>query len=206
MEFDYEHQASWPHAQAPWESPVALDTAATLGYWQQPHFAMRGFELQLSDKTATLSGDGSVLLDGREAQFQQLHFHCGGEHVIDGVRAPFEAHFVHQYADGENAVVAVPMSIGAANPTFAEILTAIGTGDTAYPISLAPLLPDSDYLHYWGSLTTPPVQEGVAWYVALGKVTMSAEQLSTYQHYFPGDNHRDLQPLAGRPVLRMRAK
>jgi carbonic anhydrase len=206
MDFDYEHQANWPQAAVRWESPVALQSDLPLQDWQAPRFNPRGLELQLSDKTATIYGDGKVSLDGRDAQFQQVHFHCGGEHVIDGERAAFEAHFVHRYADGETAVVAVPMSVGAANPTFAEILTAIGTEDTAYPISLAPLLPGGDYLHYRGSLTTPPVEAGVAWYVALGRVTLSAEQLNTYRQYFPGDNHRALQDLAGRPVLRMHAK
>lgn len=207
MEFDYEHQASWPQAQTGWESPVALSSAdAQLTEWQAPHFVMQGTECELTDKTANIKGHGIVNLNGQVADFQHLHFHCGGEHEIDGVRAPFEAHFVHQYRDGERAVVAVPITVGAANSTFAEILTAIGTGDVAYPIALAPLLPGGDYLHVIGSLTTPPVYEGVAWFVALESVTISAEQLAAYQHYFPGDNHRELQPLAGRPVLRMHAK
>ncbi|WP_196246261.1 carbonic anhydrase family protein [Lacticaseibacillus zhaodongensis] len=207
--FDYQHQSDWQIISGQEQSPVALDSKTAQSVkWPAPDFAtLRGTDSDRSTYTITIAGTGNDVLDGRPATFQQLHFHSQGEHVIDGVRAPLEAHFVHQYADGGLAVVAVPFVVGAANPTFGEVLTAVATGELAYPIKLAALLPkQTDWLHYRGSLTTPPVQEGVAWYVATQPLTVSVQQLAMYQEYFPADNHRALQDLNGRPVLKLESK
>lgn len=202
--FDYEHQASWEIASGKEQSPIALESkTAEHAFWTAPDFApLRGISAERSPYTITISGRGRVMLDGRAADFTQLHFHSQGEHVLDSRRAPLEAHFVFQYADGQLAVVAVPFTVGAASPTFGEVLTAVATGELAYTIKLAALIPEAtSWLHYRGSLTTPPVREGVAWYVATVPLSVSAEQLTMYQDYFPADNHRALQALNDRPVL-----
>lgn len=204
MEFDYEHQDLWPGAQAHTESPVALDSmAAQPMTWDAPELRPIGTGCERTSKTFYVTGHGSYILDGRRATFSQLHFHCGGEHVIDGVRAPMEAHFVHTFADGQPVVVGVQLTLGERNALFDQVLAAIDTESLPAATPLQGLLPGGDFLNYRGSLTTPPVLEGVAWYMALTPMTISADQLATYQGYFPGDNHRELQPLVGQPVLRL---
>lgn len=204
MEFDYEHQELWPGVQAHTESPVALDSSQAQPLtWQRPDFKPVGTACEQTSKTFYVKGHGSYVLDGRLATFSQLHFHCGGEHVIDGLRAPMEAHFVHTFADGQPAVVGIQLVLGEANPIFDQVLTAIETGTLTAALPLGEFLPQGEYLNYRGSLTTPPVLEGVAWYLAMTPVTISEAQLAAYQAVFPGDNHRALQPLVGQPVLRL---
>jgi carbonic anhydrase len=54
--------------------------------------------------------------------------------------------------------------------------------------------------HYLGSLTTPPLTEGVEWYVLdAPTATVSAEQVAWFAAHYP-ENNRAVQPLAGRVV------
>ncbi len=48
-------------------------------------------------------------LNGVEYELQQFHFHGLSEHTFEGQSQDMELHFVHQNAEGVNAVVGVLM-------------------------------------------------------------------------------------------------
>ena len=62
------------------------------------------------------------------------------------------------------------------------------------------------YVHYVGSLTTPPCSEEVQWFIFADTVTLPASQVDAFQQYAdkanPGlrANSRPLQPLNGRSI------
>jgi len=57
-----------------------------------------------------------------------------------------------------------------------------------------------DYIHYKGSLTTPPCSEGVLWYLCKTVSTGDSEQLQWFQDCLPEDNARPVQPVNGRQL------
>ena len=61
------------------------------------------------------------------------------------------------------------------------------------------------YLHYEGSLTTPPCSEKVAWYVVLEPASVADAQVLDFLAYLGeqrtlGVNSRPVQPLNGRQI------
>lgn len=202
MTFTYQQQANWPQVVGQNQSPINLAVAdAQPERWSGLVPALRGNMAENTEFNLQIRGGGLTQIGGRTATFDQLHFHVPGEHVVDGRRGVMAAHFVHHFSDGQKAVVAVPLMLGTANPVLAAGLLLPET-PLELPINLNGLIPqNAQWYHYQGSLTTPPVEENVAWYVAARFLTISAAQLATYQQRFPRSNQRDLQPRNGRPVL-----
>ncbi len=61
------------------------------------------------------------------------------------------------------------------------------------------------YMHYSGSLTTPPCSEEVNWFVMVEPMQVGAEQVLQFMRYAGGSatysqNSRPLQPLLGRSI------
>lgn len=165
---------------------------------------------------------GSFLNIGDTAyELKHIHFHTPSSHYIDGSPFAMEAHFIHQSASGEIAVIAVMFSVGAANSTIEAIWQNVpmGQGSRQVPgigISASDIMPESpaamntdagadqaekglEYYTYSGSLVTPPCAEGVRWIVLKNGITLSEEQLRVFQSIFPS-NSRPIQPLNGRII------
>ncbi len=148
------------------------------------------------------------IIQGKYYELQQFHFHAPSEHAFHGRRADMVAHMVHKAADGEIAVIAVPMVIGAyPNHLISTLWEAMPrrAGESARPwrrINPARLLPTDRhrYYTYTGSLTTPPCTEGVRWLVMAEPITVTAAQVAQFKALI-GPNTRPLQPLNGRPVF-----
>ena len=149
-----------------------------------------------------------VELDGNKYELLQLHFHKGSEHTLNGRQFPMEMHLVHKNANGEPAVVGVLLDVGkeaneAFNTLWAYLPTTAAERRTipAISFSASDLLPDDrSYLHYQGSLTTPPCSEGVQWYVMTQPVLLSQVQIDAYGAFYDG-NFRPVQPLRDRPIV-----
>uniref|UniRef100_A0A8D1DXX3 Carbonic anhydrase n=1 Tax=Sus scrofa TaxID=9823 RepID=A0A8D1DXX3_PIG len=180
----------------------------------------------------------SVLKDGplsESYRLLQFHFHWGktddygSEHLVDGAKYSAELHIVHwnsakyssaaeaaSHADGL-AIIGVLVKVGQANPNLQKVLDALKgikyKGKKAPFTNFDPsvLLPSSlDYWTYFGSLTHPPLHEGVNWIILKENISISSDQLAQFRSLLSnaeGDkdvpikhNNRPPQPLKGRIV------
>eukprot|EP00798_Chlamydomonas_sp_ICE-L_P025992 gene25992-11682_t len=149
----------------------------------------------------------------------QYHFHTPSEHAIDGKQAAMEAHLVHRNKNtGGLAVVAVLIQPGGPQPNpclelgLEEAPTEGGVQQASTKtVNPAMLLPRATsqgtqpYVHYTGSLTTPPCSEGVDWFVLTTPIKVPDKQVLDFMR-FAGNgkgyvrNSRPLQPINGREI------
>ena len=194
------------------QSPVALASAVAEPAPNSLSFAYGPTPLRITHTGHTQQVDVEpgrrVDVDGVSYALVQFHFHSPSEHTLDGRSFPLEMHLVHAGADGNPAVVvAVLFEEGAANatlgPFFANLPRKKGSvAPAGLTVDPAVVLPAShSFLHYVGSLTTPPCSEGIRWFVLTTPVTVSAEQVKAYVATGLDHTNRPLQPLAGRPLL-----
>jgi carbonic anhydrase len=194
------------------QSPVALSGAAGFAPTVQLEYWPSRIKLTNTGKTLRLDYDpGSfIIVDGKRAKLEQLHFHHPGEHSVDGKTFPLEMHLVHKTEDGKFVVVAVLIAEGALNRWMKPLLAELPRlGETLQPtarLNAADLVPPSRiFLHYSGSLTAPPCSEGVQWFVMRTPIEMSADQIAALGELL-GDNHRAVQPLGDRKVIEGEAR
>ena len=130
----------------------------------------------------------------------------GDPHTVDGAHAPLETHYVHRSAAGRLAVIGVLFEVGAHEPMFDPIISALpsGPGESRH---LEDLDLDADEFHplaaryyrYKGSLTTPPCSEDVDWIVMAEYRQISATQLEALASHLH-KNNRPVQPLGDREL------
>lgn len=196
MVLDYGKQATWPNGFGAQSSPIALKDAQSVGELHLAVTAPYRMQAELDDGTTIkLLGTGQVQLGDETYDCVQTHFHVPAEHVIDQPAA-LELHFVHQNAIGQLCVVAVLFTEGPENALLQQVIQDfVPHTQHDEAVDLTPLMPTSGQVyHYLGSLTTPPLTEGVAWYVIQPqKLTVSPQQVAWFVNQF-GENNRDLQP------------
>ena len=151
-----------------------------------------------------LADGGSANLGGANYKILQFHMHTPAEEKIDGKSFPFNAHLVHQSADGKLAVIGVLFNEGKENvalkEVFATMPAAEGKTPLKTPFNASTMLPSSlAYYNYAGSLTTPGCSEGVQFYILKTPVELSSAQLSAFKKIFPM-NARPVMPLNGRKI------
>lgn len=169
-------------------------------------FGNTNLNIQNNGHTIQVDYDkGSTLvIDDKQYDLAQFHFHAPSEHKFNGQAFPMELHLVHKASDGNLAVIGIMMQEGAENPFLAKFWDkmpskvekdsyniTINVKDT-YPSNAA-------YYTYQGSLTTPPCSEGVRWVVLKNPVTVSKAQVDKFISII-GDNARPVQSLNGRDV------
>ncbi|KAI4487824.1 hypothetical protein M0802_011784 [Mischocyttarus mexicanus] len=160
--------------------------------------------------------------------FEQMHFHWGSEHTIDGQRYPLELHLVHYNDKYKNTLAASEHKDGLVvlttlfeigdenNEGLSPIISAAKVvsewiGGSLVRIS-SKLLPDlllpknrKNYYTYEGSLTTPDCTEVVTWFIMNEKLTVSQNQLEVLQNVESPNgtlkfNYRPIQSLGNRDV------
>lgn len=193
------------------QSPIAIDSATTL---QGPaealdlrYEAVAGSVLNNGHTIQVDLAPGNFLtVRGTRYELTQFHFHHPAEEQINGKTHPMVAHLVHRSAEGNLAVLAVPLAAGAANPVINTVWTHMPLDkQDRVPLPSTGLNPqgllssDMRYFQYMGSLTTPPCSEGVLWLVLKTPTTLSPAQLTLFGQLFPS-NVRPLQPAHDRPV------
>jgi len=212
--WDYEHQEAWSAESGNMQSPINLDAKSA----EKMHDAGK-VVLNYKPETAYIEdnghsiqagGEGTAELNGRTFDFKQVHFHAESEHTVDGKHYPIEAHFVNASKSGRLAVVGVFFKEGKENAAFGDILKNVKKGEkneTAHKVDLSRMLPEdtTDYYHYLGSLTTPPLTENVEWYVLKEPVEVSAEQIKKFKSFY-SSNNREIQELNDRVILEQSGK
>lgn len=158
-------------------------------------------------------------LRGVEYELVQLHFHTPSEHSLDGKRTAMEVHLVHK--SKKTGGLAVLGSFMTVSPfSNAPLATALSRAPKGGPKKTTPILmkeavdlmklvppptPDGNrpFIHYMGSLTTPPCSEAVEWYVFRDPVKVSPYQVLGFEAFLSegqsfGVNSRPLQEMKGR--------
>ncbi|GIL92501.1 hypothetical protein Vretimale_19327 [Volvox reticuliferus] len=154
-----------------------------------------------------------------EIELLQFHFHAPSEHAMDGRRYAMEAHLVHKNkSTGNLAVLGIMLEPGGLikNPALQNALeaapeTPLAKKPSPKGINPVMLLPKKNkagarpFVHYAGSLTTPPCSEGVDWFVFMQPIKVPDSQILDFMR-FVGDNKtyatntRPLQLLNSRVV------
>ena len=203
---DYDNQSDWEFSAGKMQSPIDIPTssaektssdsgAIVLDYGKEITKAENnGHSIQISDS-------GTAEINGRNFELAQFHFHAQSEHTLDGKHYPMEAHFVNKAQDGRIAVIGVFFEEGAENKGFQEVLDDVNNEETNPITDIDTMIPaNKSYYHYLGSLTTPPLNENVEWYVMKNPVQVSSEQIETFKKLY-SHNNRDIQPLNDRVIL-----
>ncbi|MCH5461202.1 carbonic anhydrase family protein [Lactobacillus sp. LC28-10] len=205
--FNYQHQTAWQPITGRQQSPIDLLTdQATKVHALLPIKTIAPYHLDLDtdDRTTIkVSGTGRITLFQREFSFTQLHFHRPSEHLINGKKSPFEIHFVHQNDIGQLAVIALLVPVGNQNLPLQYLIEHFQQGQqTPIDFHLNDWLPSvPEGFHYLGSLTTPPLTEGVEWAVITNhRITISQQQLDWFKQVFPANN-RQVQALNKRSLF-----
>jgi carbonic anhydrase len=185
------------------QSPVELDDARRArGEGLRFDYQASALHLENSGhdfRAAIPAGvDDLVFLPGDDGGFRllQFHFHWPNEHQIQGAEPVAEIHLVHERR-GRLAVVAVFVALGEDNAALAPIFDRLPLDlcqgapiERFDPGSLMPAARDS-YYTYRGSLTTPPCDEGVDFYVYPVPITIGPAQLDKLKRF--GPNARPVQ-------------
>lgn len=154
---------------------------------------------------------GGFLVVGEERyRLTQFHFHRPSEEYIDGKPFDMVVHLMHESGGGKLAGVAVLLKAGKQNLTVRQLWAHMPKTESkereipGTEINPAGLLPsDTAYYTYMGSLTAPPCDEGVTWFVLKTPVEISRSQIDAFARLYPHDV-RPPQPLNGRIVRESR--
>ena len=150
---------------------------------------------------------GSMLKVGqRSFGLKSAHLHSPSEHRIDGVSFAAELHLVHADAGGNLAVVALLFRLGDHSPVVQAVLDVAPTAGDAVSGAITlnsgiEATNELGYYHYNGSMTTPPCEERVGWYVMRELKTVSPEQVDNLLALSGGPNNRPVQPTGNRVIL-----
>ncbi|KFV65618.1 Carbonic anhydrase 9, partial [Dryobates pubescens] len=181
------------------QSPINIDTARTTFSPQLRPIQLSGYSLPAKQKLRLRNNGHTVQLDlpeslaitgGYAQQYRavQLHLHWGSlsgpgsEHTINGHR------FAAEVGPREN-------------PYYQEILEHLykiqGEGEEVLVpgFNIAGLLPANlkFYLHYNGSLTTPPCYQTVKWTIFNQTMMFSHDQMSVLVRTLRNDDNKPLQ-------------
>jgi len=162
-------------------------------------------------KTHTLT----VIDTGDVYELLQFHFHTTSEHTINNNSYALELHLVHMLQGGDNLLVLGMFfdthGIVSSNDflaSFWDHLPGPGCGTCEYNVdvdlsAIADAISGASFYNYNGSLTTPPLTEGVKWIVMKEVMYCSKEQIVCFQERSGHKgNFRPPQPLGDRVICR----
>lgn len=193
-----------------YQSPIDIRTAERVPYTPLA-FRYRSQSLEMVNDgygVHLIAPPGSELrLRGNVYALTEVHFHVPGEHLINGVSASGEIHFIHRDSRGQRLIVAVRLQAG---HRFNSILSRIvdylpmlpGERIALPQVGINPLflLPtEREYFTYTGSLGSPPCTEPVQWFVLARPLEVDTDMIRTIA-LATGANARPVQPLNGRAV------
>lgn len=162
------------------------------------------------------AGQTLTLESGAVYDLLQFHFHTTSEHTVNKRAYPLEMHLVHKLRNGGNLLVLgiffdtneVTAKSDDFLASFWDYLPGPGfiapKNEVKAHLSSLPLaIAGSSFYNYKGSLTTPPLSEGVTWIVAKEPLKCSVAQIRQFCQRLKLDaNFRPPQLLGKRSVHR----
>lgn len=153
----------------------------------------------------TPDNGGHILIDDVPYDLIQFHHHCPSEHTFDGKQKPLCFHMVHQQQETQRlAVLGFLFKIDESveDPFIENIIqTSPHTNQTSTnTLDICSLAVDGEYVHYDGSLTTPPCSEKVLWFVNKRELSISQRQLDWFRSHVAHDTARPVQEMFGRTL------
>lgn len=203
---DYDKQEEWEFTAGQMQSPIDIPTNEVTAMTEDDGTIVLDYDSDVASvenngHSIQVSDGGAAKINGRNFSLTQFHFHAQSEHTVDGEHYPMEAHFVNTAQDGRIAVVGVFFKEGETNKGFQEVLDDVENEKDDPITDLEDMLPENkSYYHYLGSLTTPPLNENVEWYVLENPVEVSSEQIDSFKKLY-SHNNREVQPLNDRVIL-----
>lgn len=155
----------------------------------------------------TIDDGGYIMIGDRKFDLAQFHYHTPSEHTFDGEFFPIEFHFVHVCRETHQlAVLGHVFKHGKGNMFFDNLIQY----DPLRPMSTLDVpginftklksFIEGDYIHYDGSLTTPPCSEEVLWFVNKTVATVSYSQLAWFKSCCPIQSNRPVQDMNDRTL------
>jgi carbonic anhydrase len=169
---------------------------------------------------------GSLALPTGNFDAKQIQFHFPAEHVLpDGSLPDGEMQVIHQKEGSSGtddlAVVAIPLRVGNLSDVEESFYDSLGFHGSLYSlpepdhsmplqdsaiVDLRALLDgkfEEGFLHYTGSLTTPPCSETVHWYYLLQSLQAPVSFAQAFKDRFPDPmNSRPVQALHSRKIVK----
>lgn len=126
---------------------------------------------------------------------KSVEFHSPSEHTVDGHASDAEVQLIHERPDGRLVIVAVLLNVGSdTNPFLKDLWPSLPRGinrntksaraDPTDALPVGAFLAQNgaeSYYSYIGSLTSPPCDEGVTWYVLKDQGVVTGQQLQEMQ-------------------------
>lgn len=141
----------------------------------------------------------------------QVNFHSPSEHTVNGEHLPLEMQLMHQQVTGGEGLAVVVVLFNAVPNAYGELLDSIiGKGLPEKPweealrkpsFQFAPVLGGSEFYSYEGSLTVPPCEHKVRYFVRKEAIPAAHAQLTEFTKVLqdtcgPNGNFRLVQPLS----------
>ena len=195
------------------QSPVDIRNASADWDLKPLDLILAESSFQLTNTGYTVEAEPSIastlILNGSSFTLKNFHFHTLSEHTIQGEHFAMELHVVFQYAETKKrAVIGVLYQLGEANPFIEKLLrTGLPAKSTSPPLhtrqlGLEEALTDTArYYTYPGSLTVPPCDEDLTWFVLKQRAQISKAQFEAFRVVL-GNDFRPVQELNDRVILR----
>mmetsp|Transcript_19211 Transcript_19211/g.42481 ORF Transcript_19211/g.42481 Transcript_19211/m.42481 type:complete len:553 (-) Transcript_19211:78-1736(-) len=149
-------------------------------------------------------GLGATVTGDHLYRLWQVSFHSPSEHTIEGIRFPLEAQLVHKHSESDHLSIVSTFFEANADSLSTFLDMTIGSGLPQQPwdetvgnshpsVAARPMAEEQDprfaellggatnFVRYNGSLTVPPCEEEVTYYVRQSTVKASADQLEAFR-------------------------
>lgn len=173
----------------------------------QIHYSLTKFNMVKNQHNLYLYNEtpanDTITLGQQTYQLQQIHFHIPAEHEINSQPYAMEAHIVNADRSGHFVAIAVLFEVGENNPLLQQLLSLTPPPGQPREFTFDPslLLPSSQkFYSYQGTLTVPPC-DPVTWVIMQTPLTVSDEELATFQKKVMPMNARPIQPRDSREVI-----
>ncbi|MGO2101346.1 carbonic anhydrase family protein [Vagococcus salmoninarum] len=181
------------------DSSLALTFDYQKQVFEQAIFA-NAFHLVPKEKKSRLS------FEEEDFWLIDIHVHFPSEHMFDNRHTEFEFHFVHENAEGNKLVVALLFDLTDEKflvknelRRFAIMSEFSAKADMFFnPVKYLPK--EKTFYHFIGSLTTPPFNGPVLWFVMDTVQLANREIVEKAKKEIPVNNNRPVYPLKDRTI------